>query len=59
MNTNDLLQTNDAMVWAEEFCRIFAGKRVATEDSGGAVDPGLMVAWFANAMAAEEMAARR
>jgi len=45
-----LLATDDAMVWAEEFCRIFHGRVVTmTEDDGG-VDAGLMVAWFANAM---------
>jgi hypothetical protein len=48
--------TDDAMVWAEEFCRIFAGKRIITERHGGHsdskqhVDEGTMVGWFANAM---------
>jgi len=49
-----LLATDDAMVWAEEFCRIFNGKMVAADEySGGPhspVDPGTMVAWFAGAM---------
>jgi hypothetical protein len=49
-----LLSTDDAMVWAEEFCRIFNGKIVAADEySGGEhgpVDPGTMVGWFAGAM---------
>ena len=48
-----LLATADAMVWAQEFCRIFAGRMVTAESSdvpSGPVDPGLMVGWFANAM---------
>jgi hypothetical protein len=44
-----LLDTDDAMLWAEEFCRIFVGKVVTTEESEGA-DVGLMVSWFANAI---------
>jgi hypothetical protein len=45
-----LMNTTDAMVWAEEFCRIFNGKVISmTEDDGG-VDAGTMVGWFANAM---------
>jgi hypothetical protein len=46
-----LLGTDDAMVWAEEFCRIFDGKTVSSEETPlTTVDPGLMVGWFANAM---------
>ena len=46
-----LLSTDDAMVWAEEFCRIFAGYTVWEHDEGhDGIDAGLMVAWFANAM---------
>jgi len=60
-----LLSTDDAMVWAEEFCRIFQGHTVVNDDyiadggwhseapdlgGKGDVDPGLMVGWFANAM---------
>jgi len=48
-----LLGTMDAMVWAEEFCRIFDGVEVSTVEFGDGtpvVDPGLMVGWFANAM---------
>lgn len=41
------------MVWAKEFCRLFEGKTVTLDDSNG-VDPGLMVGWFANAMARGE-----
>ena len=48
-----LLGTADAMVWAEEFCRIFDGKTIRTEDINTFSDPvtvGTMVGWFANAM---------
>jgi len=44
--------TDDAMTWAEEFCRIF---NVSAHTDGDAVmttddQVGLMVGWFANAM---------
>lgn len=52
---NYLLDTTDAMVWAEAFCKQFEGERVAPTEDWGVVTPGLMVAWFANAMAAQEM----
>lgn len=42
-----LLETTDAMVWAEEFMRNFGDKL-------DQIDRGLMVGWFANAMAAQE-----
>jgi hypothetical protein len=49
-----LLGTDDAMVWATEFCRIFNGKLVVADEfnhtNPGPVDPGTMVSWFANAM---------
>jgi hypothetical protein len=46
-----LLGTNDAMVWAEEFCRIFDGKMItAATHPNDDVDAGAMVGWFANAM---------
>lgn len=49
-----LMGTDDAMVWAEEFCRIFNGKIVMADEFNhtepGPVDPGTMVGWFANAM---------
>lgn len=48
-----LMATRDAMIWAQEFCRIFKGKVVTEEESEG-IDPGLMVGWFANAMAVQE-----
>jgi hypothetical protein len=51
-----LLNTDDAMVWAEEFCRIFdkhlifaSGK---VKDDDPVVDTGTMVGWFAGAMVA-------
>jgi len=43
-----LLATDDAMVWAEEFVRIFSGQVISDENE--AVNVGSMVAWFANAM---------
>ena len=50
MTNAELLETNDAMVWAKEF--------VATKNKMGwslnDIDEGLMVGWFANAMAAQE-----
>jgi len=51
-----LLGTDDAMVWAQEFCRIFAGATIVQNAaanpnfSGTQVDEGTMVGWFANAM---------
>ena len=47
-----LMGTDDAMVWAEEFCRIFKGWTITDvpQDVSGIVDQGSMVSWFANAM---------
>jgi hypothetical protein len=47
-----LLDTTDAMVWAEEFCKQFDNWMVRTEDTSYPfrLDPGTMVAWFANAI---------
>ena len=50
-----LMDTDDAMIWAEEFCRIFNGKMIAADELSsalehGPVTPGTMVGWFANAM---------
>lgn len=42
-----LLETNDAMVWAEEFMKNFGDKL-------DQIDQDLMVGWFANAFAAQE-----
>lgn len=39
----------DAMVWAEKFVEMHKGKEIGSED----VDAGLMVGWFANAMATQ------
>jgi hypothetical protein len=54
-----LNDTTDAMVWAQEFCRIFSGRPVWSEALGTpasdlVVDEGTMVGWFANAMAVGE-----
>jgi len=51
----DLLATNDAMVWAVEFCKTKKKINWSLED----IDEGLMVGWFANAMAAQEFADKR
>lgn len=48
----ELLKTNDAMVWAEEFVKTKELMGWSLED----IDEGLMVGWFANAMYAQEMA---
>ena len=57
--THTLLGTSDAMVWAEEFCRIFRGWMIGPRQVAdlstlptplGVVDEGTMVGWFANAM---------
>lgn len=51
-----LLGTDDAMIWAEEFCRIFYGhmifpnERLVAVKTAPIVDEGTMVGWFANAM---------
>lgn len=57
-----LMSTTNAMVWAEEFCRIFdsyvivnaPGFQSPLDDGPSEVDPGTMVGWFANAMAVAE-----
>ena len=50
-----LLETTDAMVWAEEFCRIFDGRAITSvTHPNDDVDTGTMVGWFANAMAVAE-----
>lgn len=49
MEATELLQTTDAEVWADEFMRLFG-------DRPEVIDKGLMIGWFANAMAAQEMA---
>lgn len=59
-----LLNTDDAMVWAEEFTRIFNGRTIVSGDTGGTdnefIDAGTMVGWFAAAMlAALNVAERR
>lgn len=59
---NTLLSTDDPMVWAEEFCRIFNGKMVKQggPDTTDEINEGGMVAWFANAMqTALDIKARR
>ena len=48
--THLLLNTPDAMTWAEQFCLQFDGRTVCVIESEQNVDPGLMVGWFANAM---------
>lgn len=56
-----LLGTDDAMIWAMEFCRVLHGKMIMStvgipdEEGDGKfaahyIDEGGMVGWFANAM---------
>jgi hypothetical protein len=47
-----LLGTDNASIWAEEFCRLFDTFVIVNDDGGGehVVDPGTMIGWFANAM---------
>lgn len=46
-----LNDTTDAMLWAEEFCRIFNRQTIYdVEQEGNVISPGTMVGWFANAM---------
>ena len=59
-----LNDTLDAMVWAEEFCRIFNGKKVSWSDdepdeADDIIDQGTMVTWFANAIERGRDAGRR
>jgi hypothetical protein len=51
-----LLGSDDPMLWAEEFVRIFAGHVITSDEFspspvGGPVDRSTMVGWFAGAMA--------
>jgi hypothetical protein len=63
-----LTDTTDAMVWAEEFCRIFKGWTIVPEAGAtvpgiptphGIVDEGGMVAWFASAIETGRTAGRK
>lgn len=53
-----LNDTTDAMVWAEEFCRIFDGRTISAEEGVG-IDLGTMLAWFANAIETGRNAGRK
>jgi hypothetical protein len=53
MSEAELLDTTDARVWADEF-----NKR-AINLGYPKMDDGWLIAWFANAMFAQEMATRR
>lgn len=50
--------TDDAMRWAEEWCRI-AREIDAADDGRMVIDEGWMVGWFANAMGVAESFCRR
>lgn len=52
-NTNDLLATNDAAVWAATFAKILREKGYENDDW-----EGWLVGWFANAMFAQESVLR-
>ena len=56
--TEKLYSTDDAVVWAEEWCRI-AREIEADPEQGPVVDEGWMVGWFANAMVTAETHARK
>jgi hypothetical protein len=50
VKNSELLETNDAMVWAKEFVSCMNKNNWTLHD----IDVALMVGWFANAMAAQE-----
>ena len=50
MTESEMLQTNDALKWAEFFIESKDRMKWTLDD----IDEGLMLAWFANAMAAQE-----
>lgn len=50
--TQRLYATTDAMVWAEEWCKV--ARRIAAE-GGEIIDEGWMVGWFANAFGTADM----
>ena len=45
-----LMDTDDPMVWSEEFCRIFNGKTITMNQDADGIDPDTMVGWFADAV---------
>jgi len=55
MESAESLETNDAQVWGREFERCKKKNNWTLDD----IDKDLMVAWFANAMAAQEFADQR
>ena len=54
LSNHELLQTNDAAVWARAFMRI-----VTESPDPFEVDEGFMIGWFANAMEAQRLAMER
>lgn len=54
----DVLQTTDAAVWAEEWCRI-ARDIEASDDGRQVIDEGWMIGWFANAIETGRSAGER
>lgn len=58
-DTKRLYATDDAKVWAEEWCK--TATSIEAEGAGGSViDEGWMIGWFANAMeTAKSLAMRR
>lgn len=65
MSEHPLLGTTDAEVWATEFCRIFVGRPVWSQEQLGrsasedVLDEGTMLAWFASAIETGRQAGRR
>ena len=47
--TRKLFSSPDAMIWAQEWCRI-ARDIEASDDGREVIDEGWMIGWFANAM---------
>ena len=53
MGESSFIESADGMVWAEAFCA-----HVGASPGADPTDPGWLVGWFANAMAAAERAGR-
>lgn len=56
-----LSETNDVAVWADAFCRQFNGSQITALPTNlvGPVDPGTMIAWFANLVMADRTVLQR
>lgn len=54
VDEHKLYSTSDAMVWAEEWCKV-AREIVAANDGRQLIDRGWMISWFANAIETAKM----